>query len=63
MAYVERNTQGTPIFADWHIFVPNFEIRHFLEVVGINIFGLANVSNLAYFGISFNNQVLTYAKC
>jgi len=26
-----------------------FEIGHFLEVFGINIFGLAYLSNLAYF--------------
>jgi len=33
-----------------------FEIWHVLKVVGINNFGLAYFSNLAYFGILFNNQ-------
>jgi len=39
-----------------------FTIWHFFEVVGINIFGLAYLSNLAYFStIKFFDT--GYAKC
>jgi len=38
----------------------NYEIWRCLEVVGINIFGLAYLSNLAYFSTTGS---LTYAKC
>jgi len=35
--------------ANWHIFMPILKFWHFLEVVGINIFDLAYLSNLASF--------------